>query len=291
MRSVGPKEEVICPKCRRYVGSLEKCPYCGAKVPTRLSVRLLKWGGLTIAVLGIMFLYVDLHATHIIIKQPYTVKISEITPTMNYANVYITGKATFVKYYEDTQFLGMYITDLDNDNSDIYVRAYDVETFKLMDWETERLAENSPDPRFPAMGDIVTVRGLIRVYGGGLEAEGGFAMLIAYYAEGVTVKRPEATPTTIENLVSNPENFGYYQRVEVEGKIISIGSIGWASTLTLYENGSGAEISLMVPNLITTFGKTLDAKVGDRVRVKGAFELYFDQPQLWLSSVDEIEVL
>jgi len=291
MRPVGPKEEVICPKCRRYVGPLEKCPYCGAKVPTRLSIRLLKWGGLAIAVFGVMFLYLDLHATHIIVREPQTIEISEITPTMNFGNVYITGKATFVKYYDDTKFLGMFITDLDNENVDIYIRAYDAETNRLMDMESQRLAENSPDPKFPAVGDIVTLRGQLIVRGGSPEEEGGFAMLRIQYAEGVKVERPETTRVTIENLVSNPESFGYYQRVEIEGKIISTGSIGWASILTIYENGSEAEISLMVPNLITMFGRTLDANIGDRVRVKGAFELYYTQPQLWLSSVDEIEVL
>jgi hypothetical protein len=291
MRPVGPREEVICPKCRRYVGSLEKCPYCGAKVPMRLSIRLLKWGGLAIAVLGVMFLYVDLHATHIIVREPETIRISDITPTTNFGNVYITGKATFVKYYDDTKFLGMYLTDLDNENVDIYIRAYDAETKRLMDMETQRLAENSPDPKFPAVGDIVTVRGQIIVRGGAPEVEGGFAMMRIQYAEGVKVMRPEATRVTIEELVSNPKKFGRYQRVEIEGKIIDIGSIGWASIYTIYENGSEAEVSLMVPNLITMFGKTLDAKIGDRVRVKGAFELYYTQPQVWLSSVNELEVL
>ena len=291
MKSVGPKEEVICPKCRRYVGSLEKCPYCGARVPTRLSIRLLKWGGLAIAVFGVMFLYVDLHATHIIVREPETIKISEITPTMNFGNVYITGKATFVKYYDDTKFLGMYITDLDNENSDLYIRAYDAETKRLMDMETQRLAENSPDPKFPAVGDIVTIRGQLIVRGGSPEEEGGFAMMRLQYAEGVKVERPEATWVTIENLMSNPENFGNYQRLEIEGKIISTRSVGWANILTVYENGTEADTALMVPNLITTIGRTLDANIGDRVRVKGAFSLYYGEPQLWLASVDELEVL
>ena len=282
MRPVGPEEEVICPKCRRYVGTFERCPYCHARVPKRLGFRLLKWGGLAIAVLGILFLYVDLHSANIVVKNPPTVALSDITETMNMAQVYIQGKATFVKYYEDTRFLGMFVSD-DAGNS-IFIRAYDAETLRLIEMEKQRLAEGSSEPKFPAVGDIVTIRGQLRV-------RPEFKMMILQYAEGIRIERPAATRTTIAQMVSNPENFGEYQRIEVEGKIISSTDRGWAIMLTLYDVPSEAQTTLIVPKTLTYFGRELEAKVGDTIRVKGAFQLYFTEPQLWLASWDDLEVI
>lgn len=290
MRPVGPEEEVICPKCRRYVGRFERCPYCGARVPTRLAVRLLKWGGLTIAVLGILFLYVDLHSTHIIAKEIPTVDISEITPMMNYANVCIQGKATFVRYNEDTKFLQIYVTDLDNESAEIYVQAYDTETKRLINMEKQRLAENSSEPKFPAAGDILTIRGQLIVRSATAEG-GGFTMMRIQFAEGIKIERPEATRVTIENILSNPENFESYQRLEIEGKIIETRDGGWATFLTIYEMSTGAEMSLVIPKTLEEFGRTLEAKIGDMIRAKGALSFYFETPQLALASWDDLEVL
>ncbi|MDI6883955.1 MAG: hypothetical protein QMD00_02275 [Hadesarchaea archaeon] len=293
MKPVGREEEVFCPSCRRYVGTFERCPYCGAKVPKRLAFRLLKWGALAVAVFGIMFLYLDLHGPHIIVKEPYQVSINEITSPMNMAQVVIQGKATFVKYYDDTRFLGMFLSDLENENADIFIRAYDAETLRLINMEKERLDKNDPTPKFPAVGDIVTIRGQLRVRATGkVIGPEGFRMMILQYAEGLLdIERPTATPTTIENIVENKENFGKYQRVEVEGKIISTRDMGWATLLTLYEMQSGAELGVMVPSLLEQFGKTLETfgiKIGDTVRVKGAFQLYYGTPQLWLASWDDL---
>ncbi len=227
--------------------------------------------------------------THIIVKEPPTIKISEITPTMNYANVIIQAKATFVKYYEDMKNIGMYITDLDNENAEIFVRIYDGETRRLIEMENQRLAENSPEPKFPAAGDILTIRGSLRVRGGAPE-EGGFAMLIIQFAEGLKIERPEATKVAIENIASNPENFQNYQRLQVEGKIISTRDLGWATLLTLYEMDTGAEVGLMIADTLNMFG-ALEAKIGDTVRANGAFQLYYGTPQLSLASWDDLVVV
>lgn len=284
MRPAGPEEEIICPNCRRYVGTFERCPYCRAKVPTRLSFRLLKWGGLTVAILGILFLYVDLHGPRLVVREPPVIEISEISPAMNFAQVYIQGKATFVKYYDDTRFLGMYLTDPDNENASIFIRSYDAETKRLIEMEKQRLAENDPQPKFPAVGDIVTARGNLRV-------RPGFPMMILQFAEGLTIKRPEAAPVTIENMVENADKFDEYERLEIEGKLISKKEYDWSTILAVYELSSEAETSLLIPNVLNRFGRTLEAEIGDTIRVKGAFQLYYGEPQLWLASWDDLEVL
>jgi hypothetical protein len=241
---------------------------------------LLKWGGLTVAVLGVLLLYVDLHGPRWIVREPPTIEnYSEITPAMNFAQIYIPGKATFVKYYDDTRFLGIFVED--EDQNELFVRAYDAETMRLIRMESRRLEEGSPQPKFPAVGDILTVRGNLRV-------RPGFPMMILQFAEGLSIHRPEATRVTIENLVENASGFEEYRRFEVVGKIIEITDRGWATILTLYELESEAEVSVLLPQVMMMFGGPLEVGIGDTVEVKGAFSQYYGSPQLWVASWDDI---
>ncbi|MEM3401957.1 MAG: hypothetical protein QW179_00305 [Candidatus Hadarchaeales archaeon] len=294
MRPVGRVEEVYCPKCKRYVGTLEKCPYCGAKVPKRLSFRLLKWGGLALAVLGILFLYVDVRTTHLIVEGPHGIRVADLyldnASTLNFAQAVMTGKATFVKYYEDTKFLGMYIADPENENADVFVRAYDATTKFLLKLENERLRAGDNTPKFPALGDIVTLRGNLRVRAS-REKAGEFRMLIVQYPEGfLEINRPEAIPVKIEQIALHPENFPQYSRLMVTGKIIGKSDLGWALVLTLLEPETGAELNVMLPKVLWQFGE-LQARIGDVITVKGAIQLYYTTPQLWVASWDDLRVI
>lgn len=262
-----------------------------------MSFRLLKWGGLTVAIVGVLFLYVDLRTFHFIVREPYHIRIADLyldnAPTMNMGQAVLTGKATFVKYYEDMRALGMFLVDPENENADIFIRAYDATTLDLMEREKERLDAGDPNPKFPAVGDLVTLRGNLRVRASG-ERAGQFRMMILMYADGLLdIDRPEARPVKILDVVSNPDNFGLYKRIQVEGKVISVYDLGWAKGMVVYEMDTGESIDVMVPQLLTYFGRTLDdvVDIGDMVRVKGAIQFYYTKPQLWLASWDDLEVL
>jgi len=89
------KEEVICPSCGRFVGIHEKCPYCGAAVRKRMTVRFFRYGAVVVAVVGLILLYFAVR----IIEIP-TIKVKDITETMNWAYVRICGTLTQdAKYY------------------------------------------------------------------------------------------------------------------------------------------------------------------------------------------------
>ncbi len=78
--------EVICPSCGRFVGTYEKCPYCGARIHKRMSVRLFRWASVVIAVVGLFLLWVVARR----IEAPL-VKAADVTPTMNMAMVRVRG--------------------------------------------------------------------------------------------------------------------------------------------------------------------------------------------------------
>ncbi|MEM1689596.1 MAG: hypothetical protein QXX33_03655 [Candidatus Hadarchaeales archaeon] len=294
MKPVGPSEEVFCPNCKRYVGTLEKCPYCGSKVPKRLSFRLLKWGGLSVAVLGVLFLCADVRGLHIIAKQPYQIAISDLfkenATLMNMGQAVLTGKATFVKFYEDTNFLGMYLVDPENSEASIFIRAYDATTKALIRLESERLAKGSPIPAFPAVGDIVTVRGSLRVRAVGDKAN-QFQMLIVQYPEGfLKIERPAGRKVRIHDVVHFPENFTEYERLEVTGKVISIDDLGFAKNLTLYEVETQESMNIMIPKFLERFGGAYPA-IGAKITVSGALQSYYGTPQLWVASWEDIKVI
>ncbi len=83
------KEEVICPSCGRFVGIHEKCPYCGAAVKKRMTVRFFRYGAVVVAVVGLILLYFAVR----VIEIP-TIKVKDITETMNWAYVRICGTLT-----------------------------------------------------------------------------------------------------------------------------------------------------------------------------------------------------
>jgi len=293
MKATGPPEEVFCPSCGRYVGTLEKCPYCGSRVPKRLSFRLLKWGGLAVAVIGVLFLCADARGLNLVVGQPYQISISDLflenASLMNMGQAVLTGKATFVKFYEDTGFLGMYLADPENSDASVFVRAYDATTKELIRRENLRLAGGG-SPVFPAVGDIVTVRGTLRVRAIG-DRSNQFQMLIVQYPEGILrVERSEARPVRISEIVRSPENFQEYERLEVTGKVITIDDLGFARSLTVYEPGSGESLAVLIPSFLNRFGDRCPA-VGSKVRVKGALQSYYGLPQLWVASWEDIGVI
>jgi DNA/RNA endonuclease YhcR with UshA esterase domain len=83
------KEEVFCPSCGRFVGIHEKCPYCGAAVKKRMAVRFFRYGAVVVAVVGLILLYFTVK----VIKIP-TIKVKNITETMNWAYVRVCGTLT-----------------------------------------------------------------------------------------------------------------------------------------------------------------------------------------------------
>jgi hypothetical protein len=245
-------------------------------------------------------LYLDLHGPRFIVREPPTFdNFGAIGPAMNFAQAYLEGKATFVRFDEETGFLGMFISD--NYGNEIFVRAYDSEARRLIEMERRRLAAGEDEPKFPAAGDFVRLRGNLRI-------RPDFPMMILQFAEGLVlepsgINRPAADKVTILQMTQNPENFEEYQRLWVgwdENRPVKVMDIEnlriagavrpFATKLTLYELGSDAEAGLMIPIVFEKFG-SLPAKLGDRISVKGSFQLYAGEPQLWLGSWDDLEVV
>ena len=85
----------FCPSCERFIGPADVCPYCECDSARKPVFRFMIYGSALLAVVGLFFLY--LMAVH---SDVPLVRISEITPMMNFGLVRISGvveKDAFVR--------------------------------------------------------------------------------------------------------------------------------------------------------------------------------------------------
>ena len=82
-------EEALCPSCGRFVGAYEKCPYCGAELKKRMSLKLWRRISVIGAVAGLLIMWYA--ATRL---QPELVQVKEIGETHNNAILRVSGVVT-----------------------------------------------------------------------------------------------------------------------------------------------------------------------------------------------------
>ena len=80
-------DEMNCPNCKRFVGAVSKCPYCGTKVEKRMSLVAIRWAAVLLATLGLFLLY--LMAKH---REIPVVMLGNIKPTMNFGQIRVVGQ-------------------------------------------------------------------------------------------------------------------------------------------------------------------------------------------------------
>jgi DNA/RNA endonuclease YhcR with UshA esterase domain len=150
------EEEVRCPSCGRFVGAHYKCPYCGARIKHRLSLKLFKYGSIWMAIVGVVVLYL---VTTKVISVP-VVKVAEITEAMNFANVRVSGSVVEVK---PPTKKGMFNFTIDDGTGELKITSFGNITKDL-----ERL------DRFPKFADEIEALGAIKVsdqYGNSLQLQ------------------------------------------------------------------------------------------------------------------------
>ena len=119
----------FCPSCERFIGPADVCPYCDADSAKPPIVRLLRLVALVLALAGLAFLY--LAATS---KELPMVRISEITPMMNFAQAQVAGSVQKSPYVGEKKGTVDYISFPINDGSgELRVVAYGAVAKSLKD--------------------------------------------------------------------------------------------------------------------------------------------------------------
>ncbi len=267
------EEEKYCPNCGRYVGSLEVCPYCGTKIPKHTSYYYAKYGSLTFAVFGIIFLLLFAQSTPV-----QYVHIGDIGPTYNYATIMIKGVVTtapsLVLKSDGSQAL--YI-NVDDGTGTMAVHAYNP--------VTGRLAHKD---KIPGYGEFVVITG--EVY-----FRGSNRYMIINDPAQITIKKADAVKTNITSIERIQYPAGNYMRVEILGHIIGSKKTFSGAYLLKFSDGSGT-IPVFVPTYIVHFyGFDPENYSGKTVELFGALQWYGSSMsgewEIVPSSIDDFKVV
>ncbi len=251
-----------CPSCGRYVGPYTACPYCGAALDRRTSVRLLKLTAIILALGGLAFLW--LMGRYMAVP---TLEIGQANAMMNLAYVRVTGRVTRSPIYDPTT--GYFSFWLADDSGELRVAAYRNEARELIS-----------EARLPALGDWVAVEGTLRVREDAL---------------GLTLNVPSKLQihrsTPIDRAIREISAADQFVRVRVQGQVRAIRAPYPGLTLIALRDGTG-EIELAVTEVITAlWGDLPDLFAGQSVEVVAPVSLYKETPQLSLVHPADLTLL
>lgn len=142
--------EANCPSCQRFVGPHDRCPYCGAEMHQRMSLRVFRIGAIVVAVVGIACLH--LMALH---RDIPLRRIEEVTPQMNFGYIAIEGVARMpMRYYTQGDRVTGSTLVIDDGTGEMRVQAY-----------THVAAALKDSGVIVRTGDRVKASGVVRVIG------------------------------------------------------------------------------------------------------------------------------
>ncbi len=253
--------DALCPSCGRFVGPYTTCPYCGAKLQGRLSVRAIKIAAVVCALVGLLGLY--LYARQVPIP---TLSIRDAQGTLNMAYVRLQGRITGAITYDPTSdYLAFW---LDDGTGTARISCYRDVTRALLAAGT-----------IPAVGDQVSVAGTLRV------REDSVALTLNV-PEHLTITRPEPVNVPISKLTILDEGL----RVRASGVVEKLFTPYAGLTLITLRNDDGTITVAVNETLTTLTGPLPDIAPGQGLTVTATVTLYKDQIQLSPASVHDLEL-
>ncbi len=247
----------LCPSCGRHTGPHEACPYCGARLQPRISMRVFRYGSLAVACIGLAVMW------FFSLRSPIpTLKIGQAQATMNFAYVRISGRVARPSSYDaEGGYLGFWIQD---DTGEMMVSSYRSTTQALL-----------AAGKLPDVGDQVTLEGTLRI-------RDEMPSLTLASAETVHITHPQASPYQIGDITA----YDALTAVTVRGQVRAIKTPYEGLTLLTLRDETGA-IDVAVSETasgVSGTGAAGNVQPGDSVEVSGAVTLYKDTPQIALTS-------
>ncbi|MCC7165830.1 MAG: exodeoxyribonuclease VII large subunit [Anaerolineae bacterium] len=262
MSAIPHQSGAECPSCGRFVGPLEKCPFCGANVRKRLPLKYLRLACLVLALAGIAILLYAVSGA----STP-TAKIGNVGATMNYAYVKIKGTVVRGPIYDvEQQSLRFYVAD---DTGEIQASAFREVTEALV-------AAN----RVPKVGDAITVEGTLRV-------RDDFTALNAASADKLQL----TPPTFSDRALSEIDTHDEFAAVRVRGDVREIRTPYAGLTLVTLGDAERELDVAITGDTETLYGALPAPALGDVVEAQGIVTNFRDSPQLVLRHPDDFRKL
>ncbi len=253
--------ETVCPNCGRYVGAYEKCPYCGAPIPKRMSIKIFRYGSLILSIIGLFILFLIARE-----KEIPLIKVEDISPTMNFAYVRIKGRVIrYPKFDTKLKSLSLSVND---GTGDIFVKAYRVVGDKL--YKTGKI---------PSIGDIIDVQGTLRI-------RGSQKSLTINIPEKVKISTPSFKKIRLKDINDNL----LYHNVIVEGIVKDVRY--YRNFISLIISDKNNKSRVKVPLNLERIGSHIpQLNYGYKIRIKGMVSYYGGYYQILPRSDKSIRVL
>ncbi|MHC5039993.1 MAG: single stranded DNA-binding domain-containing protein [Planctomycetota bacterium] len=222
-----------CPHCGRYIGPLELCWYCRKRVKKRFIVRLLKYGSLIGAVLGLVALQ-QIGAR----VGTQRVEISRLGKTANFASIEVQGLVTRpISFYPSEKGgenpTGTVTFVVDDGTGVIPVKSYDVVTHRLM-----------ADGKVPSLGDRVTLTGTLHI-------KGNKKSIILSSADHLAIERipPVAHTPMVEIARAGETSLLHLERATIYGKVKRVSSTSRSVQISLVDP-SGNRVDVVMERAV-----------------------------------------
>lgn len=257
--SGGATSAARCESCGRFLGPYTTCPYCGARVTGRISLRAVKIAAVTLALLGLLALVWVARRTPVPL-----LTVEQAQGVMNSAYVRVQGRITRSLTYDPASgYLAFWV---DDSTGELRVSSY-------RDVTADLLASGA----IPAPGDTVELSGTLRI-------REDFVALTLNSAEHLRLERPAPVAARAGTLTALDEGL----RVRLEGQVQRVVVPYVGLTLITLHDGSG-EIPVVVDATLTALtGALPEVLAGQTLVVTGTVTLYRDEPQLTPASVADM---
>lgn len=264
----GQSRDVLCSSCNRFVGPVSTCPYCGAAIEKRASLRAFKLAAVFLATMGLFLLYLMVTRGAIPVIQ-----IGSIGRTMNFAFVRIEGRvANDTAVYREAGKVASVSFTVDDGSGDLSVKAY-----------RDNARELVKRALIPRAGDFVTVEGSLNI-----TADRESLWLASPDSLVITPDLPELL--TIDALSPDLEGMN----VILGGIVHSIKppKLGtktpWTMTMT---DGTGLQRVNIWESVYEELTRKVALEPGAVIQIVGLVEMYQEKVQVRLGRVGDLEFL
>lgn len=260
-------DDSICASCGRFVGALTRCPYCGARVEKRLSIRVFRYAALLLGIVGLALLYLMVRNREI-----PAIRIGDIEPTMNFAYVRVVGTVSGdTRIFKEGNRVRSLRFMVDDGSGEISVTAYRSQADALVSAK-----------RIPRRGDRVEVAGSLSL------TAGGDVMMRLQIPEQLKISPAEMEVTALAEITDALVG----ESVLVEGLIKEVlppdpnTKAPWVITI---EDGSGTAQITFWRDIYEEIPDKIMLARGQRVRARVAVKSYRGKLQLSLNRGNDLE--
>jgi len=261
LSDAAPVDPAHCPQCSRFVGPYARCPYCGARLRQRISIRVVKLMAVALATVGLFGLWWVARSSEIPL-----VATADMVDTMNMAYVRVQGRISRALTYDpESGYLGFWVSDA---TGEVHIVAYQETTAALLDAN-----------RIPALGDEVSVAGTLRV-------RDDYAAITLNIPDHLTLTRPTAVALDSGRLTVLDEG----RRVRLSGEVVAVRTPYAGMTLITLQDASGEIVVAVDETLATLTGPLPSLQPGQGIQVEGAVSLYRGSPQIVPAATGDIVI-